>query len=76
MPLQETEMDLTLENMVSKQSTVSEKQSEESDDVILVQMDEVITKSQEKGRKMNLTYTGTVENRFSLSVNADCRYCS
>jgi len=30
-------------------------------EVILVQLDEVLTKSQEKGRKMNLTYTATVE---------------
>ena len=63
MPSQESEVALTLENTVSEQSTVTEKTSEESDDVILVQLDEVVTKSQEKGRKANLTYTGTVEDR-------------
>ena len=45
-------------------STVWNKNlSEKSDNVLLVQLDEVVSKSQEKGRKTNLTDTGTMENR-------------
>ena len=46
-----------------------ENMSKESDDVILVQLDEVVTKSQEEGRKTNLTYTGTVEDRSGRVVH-------
>jgi hypothetical protein len=53
---------------------VSEKQSEESDDVILVQLDEVTTKSQEKDRKMNLTYTGTVEDGSGITTMQTSRH--
>ena len=67
--VQESDVCLTLENTASEHSIVSEKRSEESDDVILVQLDEVMTKSQEKGRKTNLTYTGTVENRSGKVVH-------
>ena len=53
MPSQETDdVALVPENTVSEQSIVSEKRSEESDDVLLVQLDEAVTKSQEKGRKL------------------------
>jgi hypothetical protein len=68
-PVQEFDMRLTLENTVSEQSIVSEKTSEKSDDVILVQPDEVVTKSQDKGRKTNLTYTATVEDRSGRVVH-------
>ena len=68
MPSQETEVALVPENTASEQLIVSEKRSEESNDVLLVQLDEVVTKSQEKGRKTNLTYTGTVENRSGKAV--------
>ena len=67
--VQESDVCLTLENTASEHSIVSEKRSEESDDVILVQLDEVVTKSQEKGRKTNLTYTGTVEDRSGRVVH-------
>ena len=60
--VQESDVCLTLENTASEQSIMSKKRSEKSNDVILVQLDEVVTKSQEKGRKTNLTYTGTVED--------------
>ena len=40
MPSQEIEMDLTLENTVSEQSTVTGSVSKKSDDVILAQLDE------------------------------------
>jgi len=46
-----------------------EKSDDGVDDVILVQLDEVVTKSQEKNRKTNLTYTGTVENRSGQVVS-------
>jgi len=69
MPSQESDMDLVLENTVSEQSTMPENVSKELDDVILVQLDEVVTKSQEEGRKTNLTYTGTVEDRSGRVVH-------
>ena len=62
---------LTLENTVSEGSTPDralEKSDDVVDDVILVQLDEVVTKSQEKDRKTNLTYTGTVEDRSGRVV--------
>jgi len=52
-PPQVDEVDLTQEN----------QESNRSDGVILAQLDEVVTKSQEEGRKTNLTYTATVEDR-------------
>ena len=57
-PSTESDRDLAPENPVP----------EKSDDVILVQLDEVVTKSQEEGRKTNLTYTGTVEDRSGRVV--------
>ncbi|MCL2348840.1 MAG: hypothetical protein FWC50_11355 [Planctomycetaceae bacterium] len=67
LPIQKCDMVLTLENTVFEEST-SEPASNKSDDVILVQLDEVVTKSQEKGRKTNLTYTGTVEDQSGRVV--------
>jgi hypothetical protein len=64
--IQKCDTGLTLENTVFDGSTPESalKQSDDVvDDVILVQLDEVVTKSQEKNRKTNLTYTGTVEDR-------------
>ena len=48
--VQETDMRLTQENTVLEQ-LIDESMPEQSDDVILVQLDEAVTKSQEKGRK-------------------------
>ena len=53
----ESDMRLTPENTVFDESV-----PEKSDDVILVQLDEVVTKSQEKGRKTNRTRVSHVGN--------------
>jgi len=71
LPIQKCDIGLTLENTVSEVSTPEmalEKSDDVVDDVILVQLDEVVTKSQEKDRKTNLTYTGTVEDRSGQVV--------
>ena len=63
--IQKCDTCLTLKNTVfedSKPEMVSKQSDDVNDDVILVQLDEVVTKSQEKNRKTNLTYTGTVED--------------